>query len=150
MYGAVTSVLIDKWRPPTADAVRVGGWVYLKQIYQAFPLSPLPLPHFYFFGLLFTSHLSPLSERLEQATGMVRFIYPWCSAGALRPRSSAHKFLTLFKFLEFSLRTWKLIGHSTLGWFSKRTGTSVDNGACKSNNWLDQWQSGKLGTGSRV
>ena len=29
-------------------------------------------------------------------------------------------------------------------------GTSVDNGARKSNNWLDQWQSGKLGTGSRV
>ena len=28
----------------------------------------------------------------------------------------------------------------TLGWFSKRTGTSVDNGVRKSNNWLDQWQ----------
>ena len=25
-----------------------------------------------------------------------------------------------------------------------------DNGARKSNNWLDQWQNGKLGTGSRV
>ena len=37
-----------------------------------------------------------------------------------------------------------------LVWFSNRTGTSVDNGARKSNNWLDQWQSGKLGTGSRV
>ena len=32
-----------------------------------FPLSPLPLPRFYFFALLFTSHPSPLSERLEQA-----------------------------------------------------------------------------------
>ena len=32
MYGAVTLVLIDKWRPPTADAVWVGGWAYLKQI----------------------------------------------------------------------------------------------------------------------
>ena len=32
-----------------------------------FPLSPLPLPRFYFFALLFTSHSSPLSERLEQA-----------------------------------------------------------------------------------
>ena len=31
-----------------------------------------------------------------------------------------------------------------------RTGTLVDHGARKSNNWLDQWQSGKLGTGSRV
>ena len=34
--------------------------------------------------------------------------------------------------------------------FGNRTGTSVDDGARKSNNWLDQWQSGKLGTGSRV
>ena len=37
-----------------------------------------------------------------------------------------------------------------LGWFSNRTGTSVDDGTRKSNNWLDQWQSGKLSTGSRV
>ena len=36
----------------------------------------------------------------------------------------------------------------TLGWFRKRTGTSVDHGARKSNNWLDQWQGGKIGTGS--
>ena len=28
--------------------------------------------------------------------------------------------------------------------------TSVDDGARKSKNWLDEWQSGKLGTGSRV
>ena len=35
-------------------------------------------------------------------------------------------------------------------WFSNRTGTSVDVGARKSNNWLDEWQSGKLGTKSRV
>ena len=32
------------------------------------PLSPLLLPRFYFFALLFTSHRSPLSERLEQAS----------------------------------------------------------------------------------
>ena len=38
----------------------------------------------------------------------------------------------------------------TIGWFSNRTGTSFDDGARKSNNWLDQWQSEKLGTGSRV
>ena len=31
------------------------------------PLSPLLLPRFYFFALPFTSHRSPLSERLEQA-----------------------------------------------------------------------------------
>ena len=30
--------------------------------------SPLLLPRFYFFALLFTSHRSPLSERLEQAS----------------------------------------------------------------------------------
>ena len=29
-------------------------------------------------------------------------------------------------------------------------GTSVDDCARKSNKWLDQWQSGKLGAGSRV
>ena len=63
----MTPVLIDKWRSPTADAVWVGGRVYLKQILQAFPLSSLPLPRFYFFALLFTSHRSPLSEHLEQA-----------------------------------------------------------------------------------
>ena len=33
---------------------------------------------------------------------------------------------------------------------SNRTGTYVDDCAGKSNNWLDQWQSGKLGTASRV
>ena len=42
----------------------------------------------------------------------------------------------------------------TIGWFSNRTGASVDDGARRSKNWLDhwldQWQSGKLGTGSRV
>ena len=37
-----------------------------------------------------------------------------------------------------------------LGRFNKRAGTSVDDCARKSNNWLDQWQSGKLGTGRRV
>ena len=31
-----------------------------------------------------------------------------------------------------------------------RTGTSVDDDARKSNNWLDQSQSSKLNTGSRV
>ena len=36
------------------------------------------------------------------------------------------------------------------GWFSNRTGTSVDDGERKLSNWLDQWQKSKLGTGSRV
>ena len=34
--------------------------------------------------------------------------------------------------------------------FSNRTGKSIDDCTRKSNNWLDQWQSDKLGTGSRV
>ena len=38
----------------------------------------------------------------------------------------------------------------TIGLFSNRTGTSVDDGARKSNYRLDRWQSGKLSTGSRV
>ena len=37
-----------------------------------------------------------------------------------------------------------------VGWFSHRMGTSVDVCAGKSNNLLDQWQSRKLRTGSRV
>ena len=39
---------------------------------------------------------------------------------------------------------------SLTGWFSNRTGTSADDGARRSNNWPDQWQSGILGTESRV
>ena len=39
---------------------------------------------------------------------------------------------------------------ASLGWLSNRTGTSLDDGARKSNNWLDQMQSGKSGTGSGV
>ena len=35
---------------------------------EVFPLTPLLLPRFYFFALLFTSHRSPPSERLEQAS----------------------------------------------------------------------------------
>ena len=42
-------------------------------------------------------------------------------------------------FIEANVKQWQ-------SWFSNRMGTSVDDGACKSNNWLDQWQSGKLAT----
>ena len=38
----------------------------------------------------------------------------------------------------------------SLPWLSNRTGTSVEDGARKTNNCLDQWQSGKLGIRSRV
>ena len=41
--------------------------LFLHQLLFLFPLSPFLLPNFYFFALLFTSHRSPLSERLEQA-----------------------------------------------------------------------------------
>ena len=34
--------------------------------------------------------------------------------------------------------------------FGNRTGKSINDCTSKSNNWLDQWQSDKLGTGSRV
>ena len=37
-----------------------------------------------------------------------------------------------------------------IGRLSNRKGTSFDDGTRKSNSWLDQWQSSKLGTGSRV
>ena len=36
------------------------------------------------------------------------------------------------------------------GGHDNRTGRSVDDGALKLKNWLDQWHHGKLGTGSRV
>ena len=49
-----------------------------------------------------------------------------------------------------SLKTQSTYLFGSVGWFSNRTGTSVHNGSRKSNKWLDQWQSGKLGTGSRV
>ena len=38
----------------------------------------------------------------------------------------------------------------SLGWFSNRMGKSVDDGTCKSKNWLDQLQGNKLGSGSHV
>ena len=39
---------------------------------------------------------------------------------------------------------------ASLGWLSNRTGTWLYDGARKSNNWLDQMQSGKSGTGCGV
>ena len=40
-------------------------------------LGALPLPRFYFFALLFTSHRSPLSERLEQAKQCWELLHPF-------------------------------------------------------------------------
>ena len=47
------------------------------------------------------------------------------------------------------MKFWIYENHIS-GWFSNRTGTSVDDDARKSNSWLDQWLNGKLGSGSRV
>ena len=48
-------------------------------------------------------------------------------------------------------RTLSLLDQGdSLSRFSNRTGTSADDGASRSNNWRDQWQSSKLSTGSRV
>ena len=56
-------------------------------------------------------------------------------------------FIYLFKSYGINFCEWcKML----LGWFSNRTGTSVDDGVRKLNNWLHQWESRKLGTGSRV
>ena len=33
-----------------------------------------------------------------------------------------------------------MFDEKVLGWFSNRTGTSVDDGAHKSNSWVDQWK----------
>ena len=51
-----------------------------------------------------------------------------------------------------AIKTCKIAGQQKrlFGWFSNRTGTSVDDCARKSNNWLDQRQRGKFGTGSPV
>ena len=50
------------------------------------------------------------------------------------------------------LKMGKFFGFSHLipPQFSNRTGTSVDDGARKSNDWIDQWQRDKLDTGSQV
>ena len=51
-------------------------------------VPPLPIPRFYFFALLFTSHRSPLSERLEQA-----IIFPaWATCDLV----SGNTILTIF------------------------------------------------------
>ena len=49
-------------------------------------------------------------------------------------------------------KTGKFFGflHLIPSQFSNRTATSVDDGARKSNNWIDQWQRDKLDTGSQV
>ena len=68
----------------------------------------------------------------------------FCSKGALLEGLEVDQFM--WGILTAS--RWLLLGW--FGWFSNRTvnrtGTSVDDCARKSNNWIDQWHSGKLGT----
>ena len=76
---------------------------------------PLLLPRFYFFALLFTSHRSPLSKRLEQATTktFVTFVV-W--EGALRDDTkNGHKedtvrYMRLFAYLNDLICISKSIG----------------------------------------
>ena len=65
---------------------------------------------------------------------------PWSDRG-----SRTHPCVTRDLRLDSKTRTTR-----TIDLFSNRTGTSVDDGALKSNYRLDRWQSGKLSTGSRL
>ena len=65
---------------------------------MAFPLLPLLLPRFYFFALLFTSHRSPVSERLEQATKLLAK-RDW---GETRKRIFLGIFLIFLVYFSFS------------------------------------------------
>ena len=56
----------------------------------------------------------------------------------------------IFWIPEFGFRYIMERNKIWIGWFSKITGTSVDDRERKSNIWLDQWQSGKLSTGKPV
>ena len=63
----------------------------------------------------------------------------------------SRKFPTLHDQSGAPLRSGKRHVNGMLsGWFSNSTGTSVDYGVRKPNNWLDQRQSDNLGTGSRI
>ena len=74
---------------------------------------------------------------LEEAYFIVEMTGP---ATVQLARSDFRK-ASLVGSLDWPTDLWLLIG-----WFSNRMGTTVDDGARKLNNWLDRWQSGKLGT----
>ena len=62
----------------------------------------------------------------------------------LKPLKTAELLSDLMK-----VKNYRLIEDSDR-LIQQQNGTSVDDGARKLNNWLGQWQSGKLGSGSRV
>ena len=80
-----------------------------------------------------------------------RYIQIWNRQGMLKGKIALRRSKTSLRCWAASLwwRGWSR-RKQTLGWFSNRTGTPVDDGARKSNNRLDQWHSCKWGTGSRV
>ena len=77
------------------------------------------LPRFYFFALLFTSHRSPLSERLEQAKHWGAFHRKFGKSGKWygKSRKSVQKFRKLLNFRNFELN------HSTEN--SRNSGSKV-------------------------
>ena len=71
-----------------------------------------------------------------------RYIHPYFNlkTTATSQGGPGGEFWLYWKFVLFMC----LFCTRGIGWFSNRTETSVDGGARKSNNWLDQWHSGKL------
>ena len=70
IYYVITVVACSK-RSDSGERCRVKKAIKSRGGLGREGLSPLPLPRFYFLALLFTSHRSPLSERLEQAITVV-------------------------------------------------------------------------------
>ena len=61
----------------------------------------------------------------------------WCPKPILWELNSF--LMQTLSFVPINLhRCWPREWKHSIGWFSNRTGTSVDDGARKSNNWLDQ------------
>ena len=119
--------------------------LYLKCIWKIATTRELILAFFSFIGTPFTEILMPAIcwTKLSIIYFLMNlFLFlSFCSKGAL------------LEGLEVDQFMWGILTASRwllLAWFSNRTvnrtGTSVDDCARKSNNWIDQWHSGKLGT----
>ena len=67
--------------------------------------------------------------------------------GGWRCGVKSEKIKSNLQFRKYLGRKIKLLPEML---FRLLTVNTVDDGARKSNNWLDQWQSDKLDTGSRV
>ena len=83
----------------------------------------------------------------------ISWLYPQVDLITCTVRNISGKLVSLPAILRKKKKKRKqtlALALSLLGWLSNRTATSVDHCARKSNNWLDQWLSGTLGTGSWV